>query len=106
MIRKSSKASSKQVESEQVVTKHAGVIQDKTDDLVVVWNLILENVNLIESHIKITANGKSPDLFKQRVEKLAGQYESLLVNLKSYSSAIGHTGRPNLWRALLTMFKN
>jgi len=105
MIRKSSLATSKQTQSEQHVTKHAVVIQDKADDLVVVWNLILENVNLIESHIKITANGRSPDLFRQRVEKLAGQYETLMVNLKSYSSAIGRTGRPNLWRALITMLK-
>ncbi|KLO13464.1 hypothetical protein SCHPADRAFT_904186 [Schizopora paradoxa] len=104
-IRKSSLASSKQAQSEQQVTKHAGVIQDKADDLMGVWNMILENVNLIESHIKITENGKSPDLFVQRVQKLAGQYESLMVNLKSYSSATGRTGRPNLWRALITIFK-
>ncbi len=40
MIRKSSLATYKQTQSEQHVTKHAGVIQDKTDDLVVVWNLV------------------------------------------------------------------
>ncbi len=40
MIRKSSLATSKQTQSEHHVTKHAGVIQDKADDLVVVWNLV------------------------------------------------------------------
>ncbi|KLO13445.1 hypothetical protein SCHPADRAFT_904171 [Schizopora paradoxa] len=99
-----------QKKSDPQVSKRAVEIQERTGDLVVVWNLIHDDLGIIEGQIAICRNGHSLAVFKQRVGKLAVQYEDLMGALQSYAMALSLAGKGpaqplpvnnSLWRKIL-----
>jgi len=75
-------------EAERLVEKHANTISSNTDGLRVVWNLIYDDLYLIENHLKITASGAGNELFQKRLAKLPEQYVALKNALEKYSVAL------------------
>jgi len=78
----------------------------------VVWNLIHDDIGVIEGQMKISENGHSSEVFKQRIDKLAVQYVHLKNALQSYANAMessaGKGPTPpqsasSFWRKLLRL---
>jgi len=74
--------------SEKQVAKYGENITSNTDGLRVVWNLIYDDLYLIERHLRVTASGKGQALFQQRLSKLPEQYITLKDALEKYSLAL------------------
>ncbi|KLO13437.1 hypothetical protein SCHPADRAFT_997336 [Schizopora paradoxa] len=102
-IKEAERESKRQIKSEQTVAKNADSINSKTDGLMVVWNLINDDINVIETQLKTCVAGRSPVLFRQRVSKLQGQYQGLEDSLRKYATALSleptdNSGRSSLFR--------
>jgi len=74
--------------AERLVARHTDRISSNTDGLRVVWNLIYDDLYLIETHLRVTASGKGQALFQQRLAKLPEQYNTLKDALQKYSLAL------------------
>ncbi|KLO13450.1 hypothetical protein SCHPADRAFT_362603 [Schizopora paradoxa] len=74
--------------ADKQVGKYSENITSNTDGLRIVWNLIYDDLYLIETHLRVTASGKGQALFQQRLAKLPDQYRVLKDALERYSLAL------------------
>jgi len=93
LVKETKEASKAQKKTDGQVIKRTGAIQERTDDLIMLWNLIHDDVGVIEGQIKISENGKAPEVFRQRVDKLGVQYIHLRDALNSYWLAVATVDR-------------
>jgi len=74
--------------AQRQVNKYSDNITSNTDGLRVVWNLIYDDLYLIETHLRVTSSGKRQALFQHRLAKLPEQYSTLRDALQKYSLAL------------------
>jgi len=95
----------KQDKSQKEVSKETATIRDKSDELAIVWNLMVDDINVIESQLGICENGNSSEVFNQRVGKLSAQYIPLMGALRKYAMALSSLDDPvpgtPFWRKLI-----
>jgi len=94
----------RQTKSDKIVVKKADSIKLQTDSLTAVWNLITDDINVIESQLRTGVRGRSPALFRVRVAVLKWQYSGLGESLRNYATAVSFESTDNSGRSFVTRF--
>jgi len=104
-VKESKLAIKTQAKSDTQVSKHTSSIQDNNEGLIIVWNLIYDDINVIESQLEICESGNAMEVFNRRVEKLSAQYVALKDILRKYVMALSSledpASGPSFWRRLV-----